>query len=79
MRTLFFLMIFSQGSWAGDDIVDLGELKVKGEVRRPSVEFYQLKSLRERQLEELSELTFVEFEKLLTDKEKIHAAPGSVE
>ncbi len=47
------------------DVIELGELKVQGEVRRPSVDIYHLKALSSQQLETLATLSFVEFEKQL--------------
>lgn len=63
----YLLLIYALGgplSFA-KEAIDLGELKVKGDMRRPSVQHYQLKSLHSRQLLEISELTFAEFEKEL--------------
>ncbi len=66
MRILFalFTILVSAGAFA-NEVIDLGELKVKGDIRRPSVQFFQLKSLHAKQLQELSELSFDEFEKEL--------------
>lgn len=50
---------------ARSKVVDLGQLEVKGDVRRPSVEFYQLHAMKEDQRKELSEATFRDFEKAL--------------
>ena len=52
------------------EVIDLGELKVKGDIRRPSIQFFQLKSLHAKQLQELSELSFAEFEKELLNPKK---------
>ncbi len=54
---------------ANDSVIDLGELNIKGDVRRPSVAFYQLKSMHESQLLEISEISFMEFEKYLLQQD----------
>lgn len=66
MKSLaIFLISFLIGSFAIADEkspIDLGELKVKGDVRRPSIEFYHLSSMHSSQLQRLSELSFKQFE-----------------
>ncbi len=52
------------------EVMDLGELKIQGDVRKPSVDFYQLKTLHPDQIKELSELSFKEFEKELLKRNK---------
>lgn len=47
---------------APTDPIDLGDLTVKGEIRRPTTRFYQLKSMHPSQLEEFSQLSFEELE-----------------
>lgn len=76
MKKLILLSLLAVAPGAGAlDVIDLGELKVKGDIRRPSVQFYQLKSLHAKQLQELSELSFEEFEKrLLQEKEDAHGS-----
>jgi hypothetical protein len=64
------LSVSAAAAAAAPEVIDLGELKVKGDIRRPSIHFYQLKSLHAKQLQELSELTFTEFEKELLNSPK---------
>ncbi len=67
MRFLLLIipLCLSPAGWADKRPLDLGELKVEGELRKPSVSFYQLKSLHNTQLKQLSELSFDDFEKQL--------------
>ncbi len=67
-----FLAMLVTVAVKASEVIDLGELKVKGDIRRPSVQFYQLKSLHAKQLQELSELSFDEFEKELLKEEVKH-------
>ena len=71
---MMILFLLVNMAFAEDRVIDLGELKVKGDVRRPSTIFYQLKSLHNSQLLELSDLSFTEFESELLQpaKDKNH-------
>lgn len=69
----FFLSLLAAAN--ASESIDLGELKVQGDIRRPAVEFYQLKSLHSTQLKDLSELSFNELERdLLKPVSKTEAA-----
>jgi hypothetical protein len=70
MKIVIATLVLMASAARADEAIDLGELKVKGDIRRPSVQFFQLKSLHAKQLQELSELSFEEFEnQLLHPKE----------
>lgn len=67
---LFVILAFSFAVGA-QDVLELGELRIQGDIRRPTVDFYHLKSLSPQQVEELAAYTFEEFEKqLLCQNEK---------
>jgi len=60
----YLMMITMFCSAFADDsqVIDLGVIKVQGDLRRPTTEFYQLKGLKPEQLKEISELSFSQFE-----------------
>jgi len=67
---LLLMITMTLSSFAEDSqVIDLGVIKVKGDLRRPTTEFYQLKALKPEQLKEISELSFSQFEsKILMKK-----------
>lgn len=58
-----------QRGWAGEQVIDLGQLEVRGDVRRPSVNYFFLDRLNDERLGEIAESSFDEFEEKLLRKE----------
>lgn len=49
------------------DVIRIGELKIHGQVRRPSIDLYQLKTLGDDQLKSIAEMQFAEYERSLLE------------
>jgi hypothetical protein len=69
MKFLFGLIIFTTTTSAlaeKNDVIDLGSLEVKGEVRQPPIRFYQPKTIPITVIKNVSEMNFKSFEQELT-------------
>ena len=57
------------------DVIRIGELTIHGQVRRPSIDLYQLKTLGDDQLKSIAEMQFAEYERSLLESLEAKPAP----
>lgn len=60
---LFLIYLFSNAQ--ANEVIDLGGLEVQGELRQPSVRFYQSERVSQDVVKEASQKHFEDFEKKL--------------